>query len=251
MKLRRSTADAPKDLGFGPATQITGRQVATIVLVAMFVTLLIPLGASAAGGLSKVLITDPTNNTQQAHVDASGNLQVGGTVNVGNTPSVSAQQSGSWNVGITGTPTVGLDPSANVVDDQHDPARQAVQFSIEMFLRDGLQGDSTSPYTVPALRRLVVTNVSAQAQLPIGQRPTVIGLRLFGQFRSFYYFPLEFGGTAFSRDFWSGNRSTAFVVEAGDTPTFDFLRDSDTGQASLTFTISGYLIHCTAQLPCN
>ena len=36
-------------------------------------------------------------------------------VNVVNTPTVSAQQSGVWNVGITGTPSVGLDAANNTV----------------------------------------------------------------------------------------------------------------------------------------
>ena len=47
---------------------------------------------------------------------------VAGTVNVGNLPAtqnvagtVGAQQSGTWNVGITGTPTVKLDPASTVV----------------------------------------------------------------------------------------------------------------------------------------
>lgn len=42
-------------------------------------------------------------------------VPVSGGVAVTNTPTVDARQSGAWNVGITGTPTVQLDPTANTV----------------------------------------------------------------------------------------------------------------------------------------
>ncbi len=41
--------------------------------------------------------------------------QVAGTVNLGNSPTVQAQQSGVWSVAVSGTPKVGIDPSANTV----------------------------------------------------------------------------------------------------------------------------------------
>jgi hypothetical protein len=42
-------------------------------------------------------------------------VPVTGQLNIGNTPTVDARQSGSWIVGINGTPTVKLDPTANTV----------------------------------------------------------------------------------------------------------------------------------------
>jgi len=120
MKMRRRSSSAePSSLG---PVGLNSKQLTGVFVAICLAFVLAPLGASAAGGLTKVLITDPTNNAQQAHVDASGNLQVGGTVNVGNTPnidvantpSVNAQQSGTWNVGITGTPAVSLSGTPTV-----------------------------------------------------------------------------------------------------------------------------------------
>lgn len=113
MKRRSPFKEGPSSVG---PSGLSSKQFAGMFVAVCLAFVLAPLGASAAGGLTKVLITDPTNNAQQAHVDASGNLQVGGTVNVGNTPSVnvantptvSAQQSGTWNVGISGTPTMSV-----------------------------------------------------------------------------------------------------------------------------------------------
>src|SRR5262249_59483557 len=89
-----------------------------------------PRGANAASMVSKVLITDPTNNAQQAHVDANGILHVGGTVIVGNTPNlqvggtVSSQQSGAWNVALErherGNRPLGQHSEARF----HDPSRR-------------------------------------------------------------------------------------------------------------------------------
>lgn len=42
-------------------------------------------------------------------------IPVAGEVNIGTIPAVDAKQSGTWNVGVTGTPTVKLDPNANTV----------------------------------------------------------------------------------------------------------------------------------------
>ena len=58
----------------------------------------IPHNGRSASGISS---SAPTSQTQN--------------VNVVNTPTVSAQQSGPWNVDINGTPTVGLDPGNNTV----------------------------------------------------------------------------------------------------------------------------------------
>ena len=46
---------------------------------------------------------------------SSNPVPVSGQVNIGTLPAVDARQSGAWNVGITGTPTVKLDPTANTV----------------------------------------------------------------------------------------------------------------------------------------
>jgi hypothetical protein len=85
---------------------VSVRQVTAVLLAVVLAFLVVPVGALAQPPAPKVFITDPGNNDNIAHVDGAGNLQVTGSLNVGNTPTVKAQQDGTWNVGITGTPTV-------------------------------------------------------------------------------------------------------------------------------------------------
>jgi hypothetical protein len=79
-----------------PAHQFSSRQVTIIVLAVVAAAILAPLGARATSiNAASVNVVDPVHPaTQIAHVDPSGNLQVGGTVN--------AAQSGTWNVGVSG-----------------------------------------------------------------------------------------------------------------------------------------------------
>jgi len=59
-------------------------------------------------------ITNPRNGYGSGGSSAAPTSQTQ-NVNVVNTPTVSAQQVGVWNVGIAGTPTVGLDATNNTV----------------------------------------------------------------------------------------------------------------------------------------
>jgi hypothetical protein len=147
-------------------------------------------GASGAGGGA------PTSQTQN--------------VNVVNTPAVTAQQSGTWNVGIngtptvavsnfpatssvsiSGTPTVGLDFANNTVKfdsvnntvkidttnplpvrDVDNPARQPFLTSTFASLADGSTFVAANPnISVPAGKRLVIEQISLSANLPSGQKP--------------------------------------------------------------------------------
>ncbi len=47
-------------------------------------------------------------SAQPVLVTNTSPMPVGGTVNIGNSPAVTATQSGTWNVGITGTPTANV-----------------------------------------------------------------------------------------------------------------------------------------------
>src|SRR5262245_51844829 len=87
---------------------------------------------------------------------------------------VGATQSGAWNVGINGTPTVTIGnaptapiPTRNV--DEYD--RQPFQQSIAVQLMAGEQSDISSTITVPAGKRLVIENVAGQVVVPPGQLP--------------------------------------------------------------------------------
>ena len=89
-------------------------------------------------------------------------------VNVVNSPTVQAQQSGAWNVGITGTPTVNIDSTtANPVwvRDVND-ARQPY---LSQTFADFTAGEATASGTfsvVPTGKRLVVEHVSVYGGIP-------------------------------------------------------------------------------------
>jgi hypothetical protein len=70
--------------------------------------LLVPVGSWAATSFPQVFITDPDAHDHKAHVDAAGNPQVMGDLNVANTPTVDARQAGDWSVGIEGAPSVNV-----------------------------------------------------------------------------------------------------------------------------------------------
>jgi hypothetical protein len=83
-RLKRQRGRGSDPLLAGPT--FSTRQITAIVVAILLAVVLVPVGAQAAQVVSAI-ITDPAG-TNKAHVDASGNLQVGGTVNVGNTANV-------------------------------------------------------------------------------------------------------------------------------------------------------------------
>ena len=54
-------------------------------------------------------------NTPDKPVPVTGSVQISGGLQVTNTPTVDARQSGPWSVAVSGTPTVGIDPDNNTV----------------------------------------------------------------------------------------------------------------------------------------
>jgi len=136
-----------------------------ILILVGIVTFALPRNARSANATSS---SAPTTQTQN--------------VNVVNTPTVTAQQSGPWNVGINGTPTVavsnfptttsvGIDGSANTVkvdttnplpvQDVDNPARHPFAF---LSVREGadLNQLPTALFSVhvPDHQRLVIEQVS-------------------------------------------------------------------------------------------
>jgi hypothetical protein len=103
---KRGERQAPLP-GTGAAPSV--RQITVFFAVVAVAFVLYPMGAWGAISSPQVFVTDPINNAHKAHVDADGNLHVAGDLNVANSPTVKAQQDGTWNVGITGTPSVDVE----------------------------------------------------------------------------------------------------------------------------------------------
>src|SRR5262249_3408777 len=102
----------------------------------------------------------------------------GAPVIVQNTPlpvqgTVAATQSGTWNVGLTGTPTVnvGTLPAVSLNSNffQLTYKQPVTMGDVEHFVNGGQFSGSDLIYTVPEGKRLVVQYFSAEAFVPPGQ----------------------------------------------------------------------------------
>ena len=188
-------------------------------------------------------------------------------VNVVNTPTVSAQQNGTWNVGINGTPTVsvsnfpattnvGIDSSANTVKvdstnplsvrDVDNPARQPYANLRTIILDAGQAGSTIFFSDVPAGKRLVIEEISVR-----GYAPT-------GQVWQFATFSVEHNGNEIDfdvqvnprgtnpydagQDQFSGSQQVRLYSDPGSQPSFIAQRNASTGSARLTMSISGYFV---------
>src|SRR5215831_11311401 len=92
-----------------------------------------------------------------------------GTTNIAGT--VQAAQSGSWNVGITGTPTFQVGNTAGnpvFVSDVNEPALHPFQARVDGSINAGSVA-TTVGIPVPAGNRLAIKFVSALAVVPTGQ----------------------------------------------------------------------------------
>src|SRR5262249_58812008 len=104
-------------------------------------------------------------------------------------------------VGLTGTPTVGLDPSANVVRNADEPARLVFQKTVHPTLVDNASIGSDS-FSVPSGRRLAIQFVSAEVVLPSGQSPEelVVETTVNGGFAGHIFAPAFTASTGGSSD---------------------------------------------------
>ena len=212
------------------------------------VTVTVPhIGRGASGTGSNA----PTSQTQN--------------VNVVNTPTVNAQQSGVWNVGISGTPAVivsnfpattnaAIDPSANTVKidtsdpvavrDVDNPARQPFRKSVFVSLPDGTTFAAINPgITPPVGKRLVIEAISASGNIPSGQK-YACSLNITDQFAQVLFdldLSLTLQATFGPVDTFQGNTTTRVYLESSDNVAFDVFRSAGAGAAGVRVSFSGYL----------
>lgn len=126
-----------------------------------------PAGEAVANSMRPLLVR--IVNDSSAPVPVTGTTSITGTpdVNVVSLPAVQAQQSGPWNVGINGTPTV----NAHIMSGSFvgiDPANNTVQVAssagtpFQMTLEAAVGAPTTQPssFVVPADKRLIIEFVS-------------------------------------------------------------------------------------------
>ncbi|MGH9863596.1 MAG: hypothetical protein ACRD35_09255 [Candidatus Acidiferrales bacterium] len=199
--------------------------------------------SSAAPGPQNVNIVSPLT---------SGAVTVGGTVNVGNTPSVSI--SGTPTVNVASLPTVNAAQSGvwmvdvngvALVRDDDNPARQPYQAAIDVDLVN-LSSQTCTSFNVPADHELVIEYFSAEAHLPTGQKvlrfevaPTVGGSTIIHRFGATFQ-GTEAGGLT---DQFITSQETRLYVDPGlNKGQACIFRNSSSGAASADVSISGYLV---------
>ncbi len=201
-----------------------GNTLRLALCVSVLAVLTIPTSSSAVdpgppGGLNVTVTNTP--------LPVSGSIGVSGTV--------AATQSGTWNVGVTGTPNVSV---GNVVAVQNVDEKGRVPY-----MQSGFQScapgnglcDLVFP-AVPAGKRLVIEHVSAN-----------IGLNGSSSLNGTF---LLAGGAVFSLpgrsmatpELVGVNETVLAYLEAGQAPVYRLAFSSSTGSGEDTCVISGYVV---------
>jgi hypothetical protein len=140
------------------------------------------------------------------------------------------------NVTVTNTP---LPVTGRISEAPREPFDERIQLDIT----DGTDGASSGVVNVPAGKQLVVTHVSASAQLPAGVRASFrvlkVGKPPFQETEAFYELvPVETG----TRSGTIATQQMQIYLEAGEGLAVIVTRSATTGFANANASISGYLI---------
>jgi hypothetical protein len=136
----------------------------------------------------------PAQGPSVTVVNTSANpVPVVGTVSIGGAPTVNAQQSGSWNVGIAGNSTTN---PLQVHDVDHAPRTAYAQTKKLTF--NGPDRAILGNFDVPDGKRLVIESFSVFGKLPSGNKLVASSINAFQggeQFGTQHYAPLFTGNT--------------------------------------------------------
>jgi hypothetical protein len=165
-------------------------------------------------------------------------------VNVVNTPTVQAQQNGAWNVGITGSPTVQVGNSSSnpvLVRDVDRPTAQPFQLELDVEMADGFGGQNAG-FIIPVGKLLVIEQVSAIGTVPAGQHLnfSILSHVLPDLTQRPHY--LSSVQSASPQTFYVQSQQVRIYADASAAVRID-RGTFNTGVASATFVVSGYLIN--------
>jgi hypothetical protein len=187
--------------------------------------------------------SQPVPTAAQGTTAVTGNVGITGTpnVNIANSPTVQAQQSGPWTVGISGTPNVQVVSSLSnpvFVRDVNDAAQP---FRAELFARFPA---SSVTFTVPTGKRLVVEDLSAEISVSTGTRAELLGdIFVSSGLETRFFIPTTLGISTSRGDDLLTNQVVKFSADPGATVTF-FTPFTDGGVVqSIDVSIYGYLVN--------
>ena len=177
-------------------------------------------------------------------------------VNVVNTPTVSAHQSGAWSVSVAGTPTVSLAAGTSVslsdnavvvsntaadpalVRTLDDSARRTKQGGKFVEIAAGSVVENEVAYTVPAGKRLVIEHVSVN--LLEAQSAEVTNLwfeTTTGNTGVQHLVPLPFAGSTMA-----GQPTRIYADEGTEVRVLLRIKSPVAGGVKAFFSYSGYLV---------
>jgi hypothetical protein len=235
MKLKKTASDHHQIGTEGFST----RQVTALAVAFMVILVLLPVGARAANALINVVITDPTNVSRQAHVDASGNLQVTGAVSVANTPGVNVANTPDVNVANSGPLTVHDDSDVRAFETNLDGL---------MVNGDGDAGDCDTFFVQPPSTRFVIEYIDVDAAGAPGSGPYLLTLatRLNNE-TLFHVLPLKFEANALPLgEHYAASLPVHLYNDqappSGGPLCFQIQRTGDSGTALVDINFTGHLI---------
>jgi hypothetical protein len=219
----------------------TNKVVGTLALF-VGISMLSSPSATAGPGTASVEVVNPAT----APVPVTGTVDVGGTVNIGAMPPVAlasttlqAQQAGTWNVGIAGSPTVALAPA------------QPVSFALQVAMFPTfLHGQTT--FTVPAGQRLVIESVHAIAGTLVPSQSYLMDVTAGpasvpsfappGSVMDTVTASFAPGINLQGNTYYSGASTTRMYADPGTTVMIEFFRHDDTNEEWVTVGVIGYLV---------
>ncbi len=157
------------------------------------------------------------------------------------------------NVGVVGTPTVGLSPSANTVNIAMPTSPLPVQVTevaprqpVQVFKHvEPLPFDLEQPiYTVPAGKRLVVEYVSTYMVIPVGSGAFANITTEVGGTTARHYLPMTEQTTydAGTTEVSVGQQLTRLYADPGTTVVYEVHRNTGSLNTETEISFSGYLV---------
>jgi hypothetical protein len=204
-----------------------------------------------ADATKSVLAFITNDNSSPVPVTGSVTGNVTGQVSIVGTPTVAAQQSGPWNVGIAGTPSVTVQNPVNSVT-VNNPANSPIPVTLtssapEQIVR--LHDSGAGPfwpntnllYTVPKGKRLMIKFVSAQAIIDNGKMRVVVNVDALQNGFFEHYIPLSDQGQ-FGLSYFVAAEQVTIVAEAGENVSWTCFPSDPNKQGDCKVLVVGTLV---------
>jgi hypothetical protein len=188
-------------------------------------------------------------NPGSAPVNIVGPLPLPVTGETSVTGTVAVTQSGTWNVGISGTPLP--------VQDIDNPARHSFQKNGNLLIPSGSRGNDAVLFVAPANRAVVIEFISAQCIVAPGAICSVALQPNANISANFVFLEMSrsASGETASINRYVASQPTHFVIPPGNNLFFFGERNTTapagTFVTDTSITVYGHYVDCTTAQPCT